>query len=361
MRPAAALFACALLVLSALPAVAAPSMAFGYLYNSKGDPNNNYLETIFPNAFANSIKNIFEVNVIKPAQIEKLLQRHNQRLEKQYRPQDLPGVTADIGADYFIFGSFVPLPNDQIAITLNLYSRGLNKVFTFTNTGAMETEIFKLVDRITQIMIHFLGSDNYYRGRVVPPGARIGIISNVTGAKLNYLYASLMAKKYTVAAIQGNLLKNPLTGDSIAPFKNITARENSYDLVTDARSFRVLYGTWSGERYKRYTTYMLRMFRIYEVEYLNNKYAALDRLAKSSNIDYLLIVGFEGINGNRAWVRCIDIRGRNLVWLQKNIAGSFNDICRAVTDGISAPIELKKNVRKDEKQTGQKAELGARP
>ena len=158
-----------LLVIGVLAAraEAAPSMAFGYLVNKSSDANYDYLETLFPNSFANALRNIFYVSIIKPAQIDKELGKDGLSLQKRYKPHELMELTERISADYFIYGEFDILPNDRIRIELNLYGRGLNRIFTFSNVGAMEKEIFRLVDRITLIMMDFMGKNNFYLSRII--------------------------------------------------------------------------------------------------------------------------------------------------------------------------------------------------
>jgi len=123
------------LIMLATGAEAAPTVAFGYLTNKSRDANYDYLETIFPNSFANSLRNVFYINIVKPAQIGKELEKQGLSLAKEYRPDQLLDLSERIGADYFIYGSFVVLPNDRISISLKLYGRGLNRIFSFSNEG----------------------------------------------------------------------------------------------------------------------------------------------------------------------------------------------------------------------------------
>ena len=59
-----------ILILSAIEINAKPTIAFGYMYNIRNERELNYLEFIFPNSFANSVKAIFDVNIKKPLEIE---------------------------------------------------------------------------------------------------------------------------------------------------------------------------------------------------------------------------------------------------------------------------------------------------
>ena len=63
---------------------------------------------------------------------------------------------------------------------MTLYARETNKVLTFSNVGKMETEIFKLVDRITFILVSFMDKQkNIYQTKLIPKNASLGIITNL--------------------------------------------------------------------------------------------------------------------------------------------------------------------------------------
>jgi hypothetical protein len=321
-------------------AEAAPTMAFGYLVNKSRDANYDYLETIFPNSFANSLRNIFYVTIIKPAQLSKELEKDGLSLEKEYRPHELMELTEKVSADYFIYGTFVVLPNDRISISLKLYGRGLNRIFSFTNEGKMETEIFKLVDRITAIMVDFLGKNNFYLSRVIPRGSKLGIFTNLEGADLNYLYCSFLNKGYRVASIQGNTLRNDMPEQLIESFKCIEAAGTSYQRVSDPRAVRFLHGTWTGDRYYEEISYTREAYRIFDTGYLNTKFDTLARLAAQHGIDQVLVIGFNA-GRNKAWVRCLDLKNRDLVWMQSNIRGGLPRICDTLLTRMSTELTQK--------------------
>lgn len=312
----------------------AATMAFGYLVNRSNDANYEYLETIFPNSFAGAIRNVYRVSVLKPGQINRILEKRKERLEKQYQPGELAALTEKIAADYFIYGSFVTLPNDQIKISLNLYSRGPNKLLSFTNTGKMESEIFRLVDRITSVMVDFLGRNQFFMTRTVPRGSKIGILTNLEGKDLNYVYCAFINGGYRVASIQGNSLDTILTEVSIGHFQYITAAENAYQSVSDPRGMIFLHGPWTGKRYYEEITNYRELYRTFDENYLHTKFEALEKLASYHGIDAVLIIGFNGTRTN-AWVRCIDLRSRDLVWMQSNIRGSVPAICGAIIKRMS--------------------------
>ena len=328
------------LILLATGAEAAPTVAFGYLANKSRDANYDYLETIFPNSFANSLRNIFYINIAKPAQIGKELEKQGLSLAKEYRPDQLLDLSDRIGADYFIYGSFVVLPNDRISISLKLYGRGLNRIFSFSNEGKMETEIFRLVDRITAIMVDFMGTNNFYMSRVIPRGSKLGIFTNLDGADLNYLYCALLKGGYRVASIQGNTLRNDIPDDLLESFRCIEASETSYRMVSDPRAVRFLHGPWTGERYQEAVTYTREAYRIYDTGYLGTKFDRLARLAALHDIDQVLVIGFNA-GRSKAWVRCLDLKTRDLVWMQSNIGGGLPRICSTLVSRMGTELTQK--------------------
>ena len=339
-----ALFLCC--VLSAA-AQAAPTMAFGYLANKSDELNFEYLETIFPNSFANSIKNLFNIKVIKPLSVNERLKKKGLSLQKDYRPHELPELTENIGSDFFIFGNFTPYPDNRIKIVLNLYQRSSGRVFTFTNLGRMETEIFKLVDRITMIIINFMGEEQYYRTGIIRPGSRLAILTNLDGDELNALYAPFMKKGYRIAAFQGNSLYNIVSGDMINRFEYISTRENSFAMITDLNKVRFLHGTWAGRRYEGKVEGIKRIFTRYDTAFIDTKNDMLNRLYSTYNrdIDYLIIIGFNKKH-KRAWMRSIDVKNRDLMWMQSDIRGSGpGEIGKKMVERMSMKIEAPLKVK----------------
>jgi hypothetical protein len=317
-----------------------PTMAFGYLANTTGDSNYDYLETIFPNSFANSLRKSFKINVLKPNEVNGRLARHDLVLEKSYRDHEMQSIMEKVSADFFILGSFVTLPLNRVQITMSLYARGSGTVFTFTNTGRMETEIFRLVDRIASIMVNFFGSDNLYRTEAVRPGARLGIITNIDGADLNDLYFTFMSRGYKVASLQGNYLKGIVSRDEIERFRYVSAANNSFDLITDTRTFTFRFGPWAGERYLDRISGIRYAYKVYDLEFQKTRNEVLGKLsARFGGIDNLIVIGFDQ-KVQKAWVRCLNVREKDLVWMQSNITGKTSgEIAAKMIEKMSAPVE----------------------
>ncbi len=338
------LFRAALLCLLMLAAVVAPraataaTMAFGYLENTGRDANYDYLEKIFPNSFASSIRDIFVVDVMKPDQIEAKLKKRGLTLKKQFKQRELPKYTKAMGADFFIYGSFRILPGNAIAIKLNLYQKKRNKLFTFINEGKMETEIFRLVDRVTRIMVQMLAKSNSYRNKPVAPRSKIAVLTNLDDEQLNRLYFMLFQKGYTVSAVQANGGLRPLDKKLLSIFKNVTSRDNSFDIATSPKGPVLLTGTWAGERHAKRIKELSRFMNEYDDDYIATKFKILDRLS-ARGVDYLMVICFER---NGAWIRCIDLKKKDIIWIQANIRGSTEKICRTITENMGTMPAVEK-------------------
>ncbi len=319
---------------------ARPSMAFGYLTNNSKDQNYNYLETIFPNSFASSLKNIFDVEVFKPHTINAILAKYNLSLKKIYEPYEIPELIKKLKADIFIYGNFTPISHDRIKIVLNYYSKGSKSMFTFTNIGKMETEIFKLVDRITQILINYMDKRNIFQSKIIKSGSGIAIISNISGEELNNLYFPFMERGYNLISLQGNYLYN-LSGDrNFNSFKYIHTEDNSFDLITAKGRLKFLYGSWAGKNYHKKLKLIKNIYRKYDSNYSETKKTFFEKIEKAYNnrIDNLLIIGINKKKKN-AWVRCIDLKEKKLIWLQKDIKGkNITDIANNIINNMSAKI-----------------------
>ncbi|MFC1668768.1 hypothetical protein ACFL20_00125 [Spirochaetota bacterium] len=319
-----------------------PLMAFGYLVNKSDNKNYDYLQTIFPNSFANSIKNIFDVNVIKPHRINENLKKYNIKLKKDYKFFELPEAIKKIDSDLFIYGNFTPLSNNRIKIVMTLYARGTNRVLTFSNVGKMETEIFKLVDRITLILISFMDKKkNIYQTKLIPKNASLGIITNLKSEYLNEMYYSFLKKGYRVYGVGGNYIKNVVTEDIINAYRYMFTKNNSYDIITDIRKTKLLYGTWSSKRYMDKVKSFKEMFIKYDYKYLDTKNKILEKLSSAykNKMRYLLIIGFK--DKTSAWVRCIDLKNKDLILLQGRINGSsVEEISQKIINSMSTKIKI---------------------
>lgn len=329
----------------ALNSEAKTVVAFGYLNNISNNVNYGYLETIFPNSFASSIKSIFNVDVKKPLQIAERLKKYDKTLKKHYEFPELPEIIDKINADIFIFGNFEPLVNNRIKIELYLYIKSSNEIFTFTNIGKMETEIFKLVDRISLIVINFLDAETLYKNRKIPPGSRLAILTNIDGEDLNNLYVPFMKKGYQIVCVQNDELYNPVISDDFDKFQYIRTKSCSYDIITDWRKLKFYHGTWTGKEYEKGVDYIKNHYIKFDLNYNDIKNKALDRLKESfeNRIDFFLIIGFSG-NKKSSWLRAIDVKEKELVWMQSNlkspvIGDPVSNIGKKIADNLEREIK----------------------
>jgi hypothetical protein len=336
-QKAASIIVTVIICLLAAGAEAAPLMAFGYLANKSRNGNYDYLETIFPNSFANSVRNSFNAKVVKPHGIIKKLKHYDLRLKKKYKPYEMAEVSRKLAVDYFINGEFIVLPKERIDITINLYDGKENRLFTFSNTGRMEREIFKLVDRIAKIIVDYIGDENLFMSGTIPRGSKIGIFTNLEGEDLNDLYYSFLSGGYRITGIQANSLHNDLYTDIIENFKCITGSQNSFQMITDPRTMRFRYGTWAGPAYYRKLDYVKKIYRTYDRRYFKAESAILERLSAKTDMDNILVIGFNRLK-SRAWIRCIDVRSKNLIWMQSGIRGSIPEICTKIIKRMSSGL-----------------------
>jgi len=321
---------------------AAVTIAFGYLDNKSGNANYDYLETIFPNSFASSIKSVFKVEIKKTFQIGEELGRHNLKLQKHYEYYELPEITGRIGADIFIFGSFLPLSNNQIKIEITLFERESGEVFTFTNIGKMETEIFKLVDRISLIVINFLGGENFYKRRNIAPGTRIALLTNIDGMEFNTLCQPFMEKAYPVMALHGDDLKTSFDPAHFESFRYIRTKNCSYDIIADTRQVRFYTSGWTGKKYRQWAVSVKAAYTKYDLDYTEIKNSTLERLHKSFGgaIDILFIIGFSA-DRKSCWLRAIDVKEKELIWTWSNLrtAALRGDPVRQMGEKIAGAMQ----------------------
>jgi hypothetical protein len=332
-----------ILSLSVIQTDAKPTIAFGYMYNIRDERELNYLEFIFPNSFANSVNAIFDVNIKKPLELESTLSQSGKFLKKDYEYYELPDLITDIKSDIFIFGNFKSAPDNQIKIVLNIYIKGHGDIFTFTNYGKMETQVSKIVDRISIIIINFMSEHNLYKVRKIMPGTKLAVLTNLDGEEQNSLLIAFMEKGYPLVCFQNNELHNAVNDSMIDKFRYIRTIKNSYDTVTDWRKSEFYHSTWTGKRYDGRIKYLKDLYNKYDLNYEPIKNDTLEKISNAFKdmIDVLIIIGFSD-NRKTTWVRAIDIKEKELIWMQSNIKSdifSFDPIANNVSkivDGMMA-------------------------
>jgi len=321
---------------------ASTTIAFGYLRNESGDKNYNYLETIFPNSFATSTAAL-GMQVMKPHAVDTHLNATcNMRLKKKYELAELPGLVEHLNADLFIYGSFMPRPADRIKLVLHLYFRESREVLIITTIGRLETEIFRLVDRISIIMNNIL--NKFYKVQRIPAGSHLAILTNVDGLDVNKLYYAFLKQGYPVVCVQSTDLSTPLLEERFHKFRRITTDKNSYTVTNNWRLMKFHHGTWTGITYNQRIRYLKRIYTTYDGDYLTTKNRVLDTFSTTFRgiIDYILIIGFDESH-DKAWVRCINMKKRDLIWIQWGIESEFltDDAVLSIVHQIISTMSMK--------------------
>ena len=182
-----------------------------------------------------------------------------------------------------------------------------------------------------------MSKEKLFMSGIIPGGSKIGIFTNLSGEDLNYLYYSFLSGGYRIAGIQANSLNNNLSTDMIESFKYMSGSENSYQTITDLRSAGFRYGTWAGPGYITELNYIKKIYRIYDQNYFDAKAAILNKMSAAHDMDKILVIGFNNLKTG-AWIRCLDVRSKDLIWMQSDIAGSIPEICSKIIKRMSSGI-----------------------
>jgi hypothetical protein len=323
----------------------ADSAAFGLFINESGNESLNYLEKILPNSFASALKNKYDYDIIKPAQIPSITDVEDTGQKKEIvREEDLERLTDNIDADYFIYGSFKPLESNKIKLTVNIYRMGTPSVFQFEETGYLETEIFKLVDKIAAQIKNIANDSMIYKNAVISSKSKLAIITNVEGDDLNSLYYEFLNSGYKLSPIQGNEIYGMMDDQQILKFYHLSGINASYHFIHNRKDVELLHGTWSGNKYYKNILEEKKIYEQYSFDYLNTKKEILKKI-KSFNadaIDYIIIIGFDD-DKTTAWIRCLDLKDNKLIITESGITGSSVDeiaksIIKSITSGLPGNI-----------------------
>ncbi len=321
-----------------------PMVAFGYLSNETPGEKHKYIGIIFPKSFASSIAAYYDVTVKNPLELEEILGKSGESLKKNYSHYELPELADKIRAHVFIYGNYAVMPENRIRISLHLFVKGANEIFTFTSVGKMETDISRMVDRVSVIIMNFFESNSLYRSDEISPGKRIGILTNLDNYELNRLYGVFMKNNYPVSAFQGNHLNTYITDDSMEPFKYMRTDRNSFSAITDWRKTKIPYGTWGGQEQKAEILRVRKIYEVFDVNYGVLKEKTLARMgdAFSGKLDYLMVIGFDSARSN-AWVRCLDVSAKDFVWMQSGYRRGPGDpvesIAEKIISSMTAPVK----------------------
>jgi len=321
----------------------AESAAFGYFINESGNETLDYLEKILPNSFASALKNKHDFDVIKPAQIPGINPSDDKEAKKVIREEDLQEITDDICADYFIYGSFKPIENNKIKLTIFVHKIGTTSVFQFEDTGYLETEIFKLVDKIAIQIKNIASESMIYKNETVAPKSKLAILTNIEGDELNSLYYEFLTGGYKISQTQGNEIYGLMDSDQIRKFYHLSGVNASFHMIAGKKDVPLWYGTWSSTEYFRMISEEKKALDRFSFNYIDTKSELLKKIKAFSNnsIDYIIIIGFDDCKSN-AWIRCLSLKDNKLIITESEISGSsIDEITRKIIQSITTGLPNK--------------------
>jgi hypothetical protein len=331
---------CAAVYLLTGTAAFSESAAFGFFINETGNEGFNYLEKIIPNSFAGTLKNKHNFNIIKPAHIPALTSKEDRSFINEFKDGDLKNLTANISADYFIYGTFKALDNNRILLKVNVYKKETSSIFHFEQIGYLETEIFKLIDNIVLQISNIASESTIYKNEEITPKSKLSVLTNIDGSDLNSLYFEFLKCGYRLSATQGNDIYGLIDDEQINKFYHISGVNASFHRIHDPKEIELMYGTWSGANYYKNITEQKKFYDRHTFNYIKSKNEILKKFRESgtNNSDYIIIIGFDSTRSN-AWIRCININNNKLIITESGIKGSSipeitKNIITSLTTGL---------------------------
>ncbi len=313
----------------------AETIAVGNFINISSKNEFNYLESILPTALASSLSTKYKINIIKPKEIEKILKAKS--LEK-YTEQDLHNISSYIKSRYFVYGSFEPQKNNKIKTVIHVYKVSSSSIFTFTDEGFREVEIFSLIDRISTHIKNITNPAMVYKSENLKQNSRLAVLTNIQGEDLNRLYFEIMNKGHKLNSFQGSSIYNNIEKEDIDKLHYISSETASFRKIHDKNTIELYYGTWSGESHFKDIKEQQGIYEKYTLNYsiMDKKTFAAINKAAPDKIDYLLIIRFNK-NKKKAWIRCVNLNTRSLIFSSAEIAGkSVNDVAQKILALISS-------------------------
>lgn len=318
----------------------ANSVAFGYFINKSDNRGMDYLQQLLPNSFASSLKNKHNIDTVKPAKLVFLNSEKNEFKDKEIEEKDLKKISYYFADDYFVYGNYQPLPGNKIKITVKVYKRYTNRVFSFTEEGKLETELFRFVDRISYQIKNIASDSMHYKSQAITKNSKISIITNASGKDLNLIYFTFMKNGYTLSSVQGNELYNNLDESRILKLSTVSAANAYYSTISDRSEINLLHGTWSGALYYKDLLKQREVFNKYAFNYEKTFESLTKKILnfKPDAFDYFIVIGFDE-DQEKAWVRCLSIKNNKLILTESGISGnSVEEISEKIVNILSANI-----------------------
>jgi hypothetical protein len=310
------------------------TIAVGNFVNVSTNRGYDYLESILPTALAGSLDSKFRISTIKPRVIEEVIKN---KLQREYTEQDLYNISSQIKAEYFVFGSFEPLSDNRIKTVINIYKVSSSNIFTFTDIGYLEVELFRLIDKLSLNVKNITDPVMFYKSESIRPDSRLAVLTNLNGEDLNSLYYEILNRGHRLNSFQGNSIYNNINTENINKFYFITSNNASYRKIYYPEEIKLIYGTWAGSGYYSDLKNKQKIYERFTFNFNNTGQQAFSDITKAAprQIDYLLIIGFND-NRNEAWIRCINLKTGNLIFTESAISGSsIEDITRKIMGNIS--------------------------
>jgi hypothetical protein len=307
----------------------AGTIAVGNFSNISSNRSYDYLESILPTALAGSLDSNFRINTIKPREIEEIIKN---KLQRDYSEQDLYNISSQIKAEYFVFGTFEPQSGNRIKTVINIYKVSSSNIFSFTDIGFLEVELFRLIDKLSLHVKNITDPVMLYKSESISPGSRFAVLTNIEGEYLNSLYYEILNRGHRLNSFQGQSIYSNLGSEDINKFYHITTTSASYRRIYYPDEIKLIYGTWAGPAYYKNLKNKQKLYEKYIVSFNSTGQKAFSEINKSApgEIDYLLIIGFND-NRNKAWIRCINLKTGNMIFTASAISGSsVGDITKKI-------------------------------
>ncbi len=311
------------------------SIAVGNFVNTSSKNDFDYLESILPTALASSLNTKYKIDIIKPQEIEKILKTKS---IENYTEKDLYNISSYIKAKYFVYGSFEPQQNNKIKTVIHIYKVNSSNIFTFTDEGFLEVEIFRLIDRISMHIKNITDPAMLYKSENLKQNSRLAVLTNIQGEDLNSLYSEIMNHGHKLNSFQGNSIYNNIGKEDIDKLYYISSETASLRKIHDKNAIKLYYGTWAGKNHFKDIKEQQKIYEKYTFndDIINKKTFVAINKAAPGKIDYLLIIGFNK-NKKKAWIRCVNLNTGNLIFSSATVAGSsINDVTQKILTYISS-------------------------
>lgn len=332
----------------------ADTIAFGYFDNVSHNPEYEFLSTVLPNSLSSAVFAEYGFKALKPADVDAILvDKNNEKMKGSITVRDIPDLGRKIKkADFFVTGFFNPKDERTIEVTVSIYDITGNEFFTFSVTGPFSTsgktstEVFNLVDGITEAFNSFISQDQLYHESDILEKSSLAFITNLDPDELNSLYRPFMETGYSIIPLQLCETENHLADDVLLyKMKYLSLKKTSYQRAESETAQMYYYSPASGKAALMYQTTVKKMIVKYYTGFPEQTASSLKKLNDSckSNIDYLFVIIFNPAR-TEAMIRVFDCRrfDQRLIWMQNRIAGSGSDSDK-ITD--TAKTMLKRFIR----------------